>query len=87
MHTPEEAKLLWCPMYRHVAIPREIGCNGGGGGGGSHYLPDRCQADQCAMWRWDYSMQNPIGPAGCGPVLPQVRVQGDTGYCGMGGKP
>lgn len=42
MHTPEQAKDLWCPMVRWTGIS-----------GASVNVDGRCRAEQCAMWRWE----------------------------------
>ena len=44
--TPEEAKKVWCPMYRGSAYHRyeTYGCN--------------CISKECSMWRWSWSDPN-----------------------------
>lgn len=66
MHTPAEARELWCPMVRTVRRetsnpergpePRNLelvgGCNSDALGRLRVPASCRCIADQCAMWRW-----------------------------------
>lgn len=73
MHTPEQAKDLWCPMARVGVLP------GAGGPAGINdptvEFHTNCIADKCAMWRWV--------PAELG-----ARHKPPThGYCGLAGRP
>jgi hypothetical protein len=69
MHTPEQAKELWCPMVR--VARREVaeinikpgesyeqvivgGCNSDSLGRTRVPASCRCIADKCAMWRWEH---------------------------------
>jgi len=47
MKTPEQAKILWCPMGR-TGTPAIGGMNDNR----SEYLRNNCIANKCAMWRW-----------------------------------
>lgn len=74
MHTPEQAKLLWCPIGRVGVLPIA-------GGPASINDPSvnfrtNCIADQCAMWREVVQLL----PSGAIPPAP-------TGYCGLAGRP
>ena len=68
MHTPDQARELWCPMVRGAR--RELmpesgtksindrtvivsGCNTDALGGMRVPASCRCIADKCGMWRWD----------------------------------
>lgn len=82
MHTPDQARELWCPMVR---IARDettgddhgrtivAGCNTDALGGLRVPNSCRCIADQCAMWRW--------APE---PHEPSWRMRG---FCGLAGRP
>lgn len=73
MHTPDEAKELWCPLSR-VTTPRDT---------------SRCVADQCAMWRWhDSTRLMTHGPGITTSLLmPGAGGQHDwipaKGFCGL----
>lgn len=70
MHTPEEAKDLWCPMSR-IAVREKLESEGaltrqnaavvGGVNKSARYMQNRipgdclCIADRCAMWRWEHT--------------------------------
>ena len=85
MHTPEQAKQLWCPMARisrHEAISYETGRTGDDnpliamrtnhyvvGGCNNDPVSCRCIADHCSMWRW------------------ASAKYGVQGYCGLAGIP
>ena len=58
MHTPEQAKDLWCPMARVGVLP---------GHGGPAGINDptvefhiNCIADRCAMWHWGTDIAPPL---------------------------
>ena len=64
MHTPEQAKALWCPMVRIARREVELygrsegqqhvvgGCNTDALEGTRVPASCRCIAAECAMWRW-----------------------------------
>lgn len=81
MHTPEQARQLWCPMVRvsrrEKVVAEEAlhahntavvgGCNTDPIAGNPVPASCRCIADQCAMWRW--------------------RAARQVGYCGLAVNP
>lgn len=76
MHTPEQAKQLWCPMVR-ASNGEDMTANAGNS---AQYRmgPEscRCIADRCAMWREVVQLHPP------GELPPAPR-----GYCGLAGAP
>lgn len=95
MHTPEQAKALWCPMARVANVGQVynrvdtvyLGYKAG---------PDReyferqkencnCIADQCAMWRWATNGNYEHDCAVTGTDLGKTVTP--SGYCGLAGKP
>lgn len=65
MHTPEQAKDLWCPMVRisrreplfpgsesMFDVTIVAGCNTDALGGNRVPSSCKCIVDRCAMWRW-----------------------------------
>lgn len=103
MHTPEQAKDLWCPMVRGVRWEADSyrpgiddpttavgGCNSGGAAARSP-LGCRCIADRCAMWRWE-PMTESVPTVTLGAGNQQARTFGmqtvrTHGYCGIAGRP
>lgn len=89
MHTPEQAKDLWCPMGRVGVTPG----SGGPSAVNDHTVEFRvnCIADRCAMWRWAYtteSVPDPIqGPSGAMVTTYRQEVVRTSGYCGLAGRP
>lgn len=89
MHTPEQAKDLWCPMariareeYRADGTPESVvvsGCNTDALGGNRIPASCRCVADQCAMWRWATKPHAQDG-------IDRSHMQ-RHGYCGIAGRP
>lgn len=86
MHTPEQAKALWCPMARLDGINgsynRETVA--------SHEHPT-CIADQCAMWRWEHTTSSvPAEIEGATGALVRVfelRIERTHGFCGIAVRP
>jgi len=89
-HTPEQARLLWCPMVR-ASNGNDYSANCG------NIEPDRtpgyarCIADKCAMWRWEYMTASvPVEVQGAGHDMArtfETRVVRTHGYCGLAGRP
>jgi len=81
MYTEEEAKKLWCPEVRYLAVfvnkHQERECTGAYNRGAvdSGLHASNCRASQCAMWRW----------TGGGKMINNKKEL--VGYCGLGGKP
>jgi len=81
MHTPEQARELWCPMVRGLAADDPIKC--------------LCIADKCAMWRFaagsgPTEMRTAPSMIEGGepfqyPHTPKVKT--DYGFCGLAGRP
>jgi len=72
MHTPEQAKGLWCPMVRiarredpdpNARTTVVAGCNTDALGKVRVPASCRCIANECAMWRW---ADGPDGLGYCG---------------------
>lgn len=72
MHTPEQAKKLWCPMVHGRAADDPIRC--------------LCLADKCAMWRWGTFIAPPPD-AESGKLVAGVNHRASWGYCGIAGRP
>jgi hypothetical protein len=90
MHTPEQAKTLWCPMVR---VGGENWSDARGLRGQQY---NTCIADQCAMWQWKTNTKLvEAGPEheGMGTVFIQgkrlisVKVAPTEGFCGLAGRP
>lgn len=83
MHTPEQARALWCPMARvygvNAAYNREPIAS-------SRQSPT-CLADHCAMWRWEHTTASvPTTTQGAGgePARTfETRTVKTHGYCGL----
>lgn len=71
MHTPEDARSLWCPMVRSGSPAGPVNTNA------------FCMSTECAMWRWhpDAVMNPGMGqllmPGAGGMHIPA------KGYCGL----
>lgn len=85
MHTPDEARKLWCPWarvtartgdasYNRISAP-EIAL--------TDMVPaSRCLADGCSQWRWEYNLSLDDIERG------DTRIPGKgRGFCGLGGRP
>ncbi|SFJ85337.1 hypothetical protein [Bradyrhizobium sp. cf659] len=99
MHTPEQAKDLWCPMVR-IARRETFNPDGLGDtvlvGGcntdalGRNRVPASCTciADKCAMWRW-VVVRDPTEPERSDCVMydkPPRMVRNGEGYCCISGR-
>lgn len=73
MHTPEQAKELWCPMSR-TKYTNENRVSGSIATAACNItdirVPSscRCIADKCAMWRWVTNDTMERGYCGLAPV-------------------
>lgn len=76
MHTPEEAKSLWCPLAK---VERSI-----------HTMAN-CIADGCSAWRWEKTTKSVPshieGATGSLVRVWEIRSVKTHGYCGLAGKP
>lgn len=102
MHTPDNARKLWCPMVR-IARRESLDQNAGelrvvGGCNtdalGKNRVPASCKcvAETCAMWRWlpkyDYSDKPGPGDAAGKHALYRPKLLPSThGYCGLAARP
>lgn len=81
MHTPEEAKTLWCPMVRLN------GENWSDARGARRDAYNNCIADRCAMWRWEKTTKSI--PVVRGETRMYVTYEQRTmkthGFCGLAG--
>ena len=79
MHTPEQAKALWCPMVR-ASNGEDQSANAGNSE--EYRTPSyaHCIADKCAMWRWEPNQGDLINPGASGFIPAR-------GYCGLAGSP
>jgi hypothetical protein len=71
MHSPEQAKELWCPMGRAAGAP--VTTN-------DPVVPHQridCIADRCAMWRWRADPK----------MIPFGSQKLGVGFCGIAGRP
>lgn len=64
MHTEEEAKGNYCPLYVMMLAGKELACG------------MTCDASDCMMWRWDTSI---IGKEGVGRGEPRKGYCGIGG--------
>lgn len=72
MHTPQEARTLWCPMV----------------GGRPEGTSEKCMADRCAMWRWEHTTASvPVEHKSIDGVREYTTYEQRTvrthGYCGL----
>jgi hypothetical protein len=80
MHTPEQAKELWCPMVRHTGGEGTFNRGITSGAETNSTGPDddrficNCISDKCAMWRWH-------------PNSGEHMADKRKGYCGLAGRP
>ena len=98
MHTEEEAKKLWCPNVRYLAVFIKDGhreCTGAynRGAGDSNIGTSLCIASSCAMWRW-WSNEDIVDVVQrVNNIHPEWSAQQcydsikHQGYCGLAGKP
>lgn len=77
--TEEEAKNMWCPMYRQPVSGSRS--NRGFGGPFSGDEP-RCVGSMCMMWRWHTKLKHDGSKFDT-----YITIPGNTGYCGLAGKP
>lgn len=91
MHTPEQAKELWCPMVRLAPAPMHPALN--------RLLHENevrqphascCVADRCAMWRWVPKNGTFLAIVDDGGGMKrEVKQWGGVppthGYCGLAG--
>ena len=89
MHTPTEAHQLWCPMVR-VATRAPIGKQALSlNNDGTELIPENCCciADQCSMWRWEFTTESIPVLHPNGATIYEQRVVKTHGYCGLAGTP
>lgn len=85
MHTPEEARDLWCPMIRMAVTPKAGGPCAVNDPTNS-LAPAACIADGCAMWRWERTTAS-VPTTTEGARTFEQRVVKTHGYCGLAGTP
>lgn len=81
MHTPEQAKELWCPMVR-ASNGDDNSANCGDAEAFRNPGFARCIADQCAMWRWEHTTASVPVVVNRARTFEQ-RVVRTHGYCGL----
>ena len=87
MHTPEQARNLWCPMVR-ASNGEDQPANTGNSE--PYRTPPfaRCIGGKCAMWRWGSTDSAPPPNATPGALYVAEKVRSTThGYCGLAGTP
>ena len=80
MHTPAEARALWCPMVR-VGVTRYAGGPAGINDPEVEFSRN-CIADRCAMWRWEHTTASVPVVVNRARTFEQ-RVVRTHGYCGL----
>ena len=85
MHTPAEARALWCPMVR-VGVTRDAGGPAGINDPEVEFSRN-CIAERCAMWRWEHTTASvPVVVEGAGGQRTRTferRTVRTHGYCGL----
>ena len=79
MHTPAEARALWCPMVR-VGVTRDAGGPAGINDPEVEFSRN-CIAERCAMWRWEHTTASVPVVVNRARTFEQ-RVVRTHGYCG-----
>lgn len=81
MHTPEQAKELWCPMVR-IGVTQNHGGPSAVNDPTTQYRGN-CIADKCAMWRWaEEPKQVFLTKTANEETYTTVMVK-ERGYCGL----
>lgn len=99
MHTPEQAKSLWCPMSRVTSTDRNGKVVVGQSvfnrldldGAATWPNSANCIGDMCAMWRWEHTTASvPTVVQGAGGQVArtyETKTVKTHGYCGLAGTP
>jgi len=86
MHTPEEARELWCPFARTTTIygdpPFDVGWGMNRAGMNALGSSNRCLADGCSAWRWAETFS--VTDRHDAEIAEKFMGKG---FCGLAGRP